>query len=180
MHDQIIKCVNAIGEQEGQDPKFRFTNCRQELYKWTNEVPEDDLEFQGLLNNDKEMAVYPDISVELPGVELEEDAHKHQTVIDEPEADFCDPTNAALHNAGINADNAVQAAQAWVAAEVDWHGPALAEADEDKIVYKLIFDLPDAGLPPPMKIYRSPLETTGTTQALRPSLMSNKEQCYLL
>jgi hypothetical protein len=35
-------------------------------------VPEDDPEFQGLLNK-KEEVVYPDISPELPEVELEEE-----------------------------------------------------------------------------------------------------------
>jgi hypothetical protein len=71
MPDRVIKRVHANGEQEGQGCKFRFTNHWREPYKWLDEVPEDNLEFQCLLNNDKEMALYPDISAELPGVELE-------------------------------------------------------------------------------------------------------------
>ena len=73
MPDRVIKCVNAIGQQEGQGRKFRFTNCWREPYAWTDEVPEDNPEFQGLLKNDEEMALNPDISADLPGVELEED-----------------------------------------------------------------------------------------------------------
>ena len=40
------------------------------MYEWKDEVPEDDLDFQGLL---EEPAPYPNISRELPGVLLEED-----------------------------------------------------------------------------------------------------------
>ena len=148
MPDQVIKRVNAIGGQEGQGREFRFTNRWCKPYEWTDELPEDNPELQGLLNNDEEMVLYLDISAELPGVELEEDECKYQTVTNNPEVDFCDLANAGLHNAGINADSAVQAVQARAGAEVQWRGSALAEADEDKIIYKIMFDLPDAGPPP--------------------------------
>jgi hypothetical protein len=69
MRDRVIKRVNAIGLRKKQGQAFQFLNCRQEPYKWTDAVPKDDPEFQGLLEDDKE-AAYPDISAEPPGVEL--------------------------------------------------------------------------------------------------------------
>ncbi len=72
MPDRVIKRVNAIGEREGQGRTFRFLNRCNEPYEWTDSVPEDDPEFQGLLD-DEEEAAYPEISAELPGVELEEE-----------------------------------------------------------------------------------------------------------
>jgi hypothetical protein len=70
MPDWVIKRVDAIGEREGQGLTFRFLNRQKEPYEWTDEVPEDDTDFQGLLENEEE-AVYLDVSTELPGVELE-------------------------------------------------------------------------------------------------------------
>ncbi len=93
------------------------------------------------------MAVYPDISAELPGVDLEEDEQEYQTVTDEPEPDFWDLAGAALHNAGINAEDMLCAAGVQAADKVQWQGPALVKADEDKIVYKIMFNLSNAGLP---------------------------------
>ncbi len=92
------------------------------------------------------MAVYPDISAELSGVDLEEDEQEHQTVADEPKPDFWDLACAALHNAGINAEDMLCAARAQAADKAQWQGLALVEADEDKIVYKITFDVPNAGL----------------------------------
>jgi hypothetical protein len=53
----------------------------------------------------------------------------------------------ALHNAGINADDQSRAARkAAAAGEIKRaQEPAAIEADEDKIVYKVTFDLPNAG-----------------------------------
>ena len=65
MPDRIIKRVNSIGSREKQGCTFRFT------YEWTDSVPEDDPDFQGLLEDDE--APFPDISTELPGVPLEEE-----------------------------------------------------------------------------------------------------------
>ncbi len=86
----VIKRVNAIEERKGQGRTFRFLNRRKEPYKWTDSVPEDDPEFQGLLDllDDEEEAAYPEISAELPGVELEEEQRDFTPVTDEPEADF--------------------------------------------------------------------------------------------
>ena len=104
MPDRVIKRVNTIGERKGQGRTFRFLNRRKEPYEWTDSVPEDDPEFQGLLD-DEEEAAYPEISAKLPGVELEEEQRDFTPVTDEPEADFRELASAALHNAGINADD---------------------------------------------------------------------------
>jgi hypothetical protein len=72
-------------------------------------VPKDDDDFQGLL---VEAAPYPDISAELPGVELGEEEQEFHTILDEPEPDFQDMAAAALHNAGIDGDNTIQAGRA--------------------------------------------------------------------
>ena len=104
MPDHVIRQVNAIGERDGQGRAFRFLNPRGEPYKWTDEVPEDDPEFQGLLDEAEDTAVYPDVSAELPGVALEEQERNFQTITEEPKPDFRDLAEAALHNAGINAD----------------------------------------------------------------------------
>ena len=55
---------------------------------------------------------------------------------------------AALHNTGINANDRIRTAcvaAARVAA--DGNRPAVVEANEDKIMYKITFDLPDVGFP---------------------------------
>jgi hypothetical protein len=70
MPDRVIKRVNTIGLREKQGRTFRFTDRSKEPYEWMDFVPEDDLEFQGLLEDDE--APFPDISAELPGVPLED------------------------------------------------------------------------------------------------------------
>ena len=72
-------------------------------------MPEDDPEFQGLLENEDE-APYPDISAKLPEVALAIEEHDFTPVTDEPEDDFRDLAGAALHNAGIDADQRIRAA----------------------------------------------------------------------
>ena len=118
-------------------------------------MPEDDPEFQGLLE-DEEEAAYPDISAEPPGVELESEETDFSTVTDDPEPNFEQLAAAALDNAGINpqdrlhaaqaAHTAAEAARAAAAAAFAHRGLALIEADQDKIVYNITVDLPDAGL----------------------------------
>ncbi len=103
MPDLVIRRVNRIGEQEKQGRTFRFLNRRGEPYEWTDKVPEDDSDFQGLLDENDITAMYLDVSAELPGVELESEGQDFQTVTDKPEPDFRDLAGAALHNAGINA-----------------------------------------------------------------------------
>ena len=101
MPDSIIKKVNAIGEKEKQGRQFRFHNRLNDLYSWTDEVPEDDPEFQGLLEVE---APFPDVSAELPGVEFERDAVLDSTKVveDEPEPEFPKRAAAALNNADID------------------------------------------------------------------------------
>ena len=145
MPDSVIQRVNRIGEREKQGRTFRFLNRRGEPYEWTDEVPKDDPDFQGLLDENEDTAVYPDVSAELPGVELESEERDFQTVTDEPEPDFRDLAGAALHNAGIDANEMIRNAQAQ-GGQVQAPGPALIDANKDEIVYELTFDLPDAGL----------------------------------
>ncbi len=106
-------------------------------------APEDDPDFQGLLDEDEGTAAYPDISAELPGVELEAKEREYQTIMDEPEPDFWDLAGATLHNAGIDTNAIIWDAQGDAVLQAP--GPALT-ADEDEVVYELTFDLPDAGL----------------------------------
>ena len=73
MPERVIKWVNMIGEREGQGRTFCFLNRRKEAYKLMDEVPEDDGNFQGLLEDEEEAALYPNISAKLPGVELQEE-----------------------------------------------------------------------------------------------------------
>jgi hypothetical protein len=77
----VIKRVNQIGAKKKQGQTFRFLNQRAEPYEWTDKVPEDDSEFQGLLDKE-ETAPYPDISAEPPGVELEsEESDQNPTFV---------------------------------------------------------------------------------------------------
>ncbi len=142
----IIKWVNRIGAREKQGRSFRFLNCQATSIEWTDKVPEDDAEFQGLLE-DKEPPPYPDVSPKLPGVELEFEEPDFKVVMDKPEPVFCELAAAALDNAGINLADRLRAARDLAAAGAATHSkPTLVEANNDKIVYKIIFDLPNAGL----------------------------------
>jgi hypothetical protein len=107
MLEHVIQRVNAIGKREKQGHTFRFLNRDGEPYEWTDKVPEDDPEFQGLLDETEDTAVYPDISAELPGVLLKEQQQDFQTLTDKPEPDFHDLAGDAQYNAGINADKAI-------------------------------------------------------------------------
>jgi hypothetical protein len=108
MPDRVIKRVNTIGLHEQQGCDFRFLNRSKEPYEWTDEIPEDDPDFQGLL---EEPAPYPDLSAELPGVLLDDEDIDLSVVTDDPEPDFAELAAAALENAGINARDRLQAAQ---------------------------------------------------------------------
>jgi hypothetical protein len=148
MPDRVIKRVNKIGEQEGQGQTFRFLNRQKQAYEWTDVVPEDDDDFQGLLEDKVEAAPYPDISAELPGVELDEEEREFQMILNEPEPDFRDMTAAALYNAGIDGDKTIRAgrARALAAAHVVQRGAAVVEANENELVYEIKFDVPDEGV----------------------------------
>jgi hypothetical protein len=96
-----------------------------------------------------EEAVYPDITAELPGVPLEDKVVDHWAAVDKDEPDFRVLTARALDNANINPATHLRAANAAEAQPVA-PGPPLIDADEDEIIYKLMFNLPDAGLSPPI------------------------------
>jgi hypothetical protein len=49
MPDKVIDKVNKIGKSERQGREFCFLNRSKEPFSWTDSVPEDDPEFQGLL-----------------------------------------------------------------------------------------------------------------------------------
>ena len=74
---------------------------------------------------------------------LEDEEADLQIVTDDPEPDFAELAAAALDNAGIDASDCLQAAQQ---ATLPHPGLALIKANDDKIVYEITFDLPDAGL----------------------------------
>jgi hypothetical protein len=141
MPDRVIKHVNAIGLREKQGRTFLFLNRRQVPYEWTDTIPEDDPEFQGLLK-DEEEAAYPDISAELPGVELESKEVNYAAVMDEPVPNFEQLAATTLDNAGINPQDCLHATRAAARRT----GPTLVEAEDDEIVCEITFDLPDAGL----------------------------------
>ncbi len=79
MPDRIIAKVNNIRAKEKQGRTFCFLNQQAQPYEWTDEVPEDDMEFQGFLEED-EAAPYPNLSAEPPGVELEREEAKFTTI----------------------------------------------------------------------------------------------------
>ncbi len=110
-------------------------------------MPADNPAFQSLLN--KEEAVYPNNTAELPGVPLEEEVVGHWAVTGKDEPNFRVLVDRALDNADINPAPHLRAARAAEAQPIAL-GPALIDANEDKIIYKLTFDLPDAGLAPPI------------------------------
>ncbi len=147
MPTRVIKWVDTIGAQEAQGREFRFLNWNKDTFTWTDKVPADDPAFQGLLK--EEEAVYPNITVELPGVPLEEEVVDHWAVTDEDEPDVRVLMARALDSANIDPAAHLRAARTAKAQPVA-PGPTLINADEDKIIYELTFDLPDAGLAPPI------------------------------
>ncbi len=136
MPDHIIAKVNNIRAKEKQGRTFRFLNRQAQPYEWT-----------GLLEED-EAAPYPNLSAEPPGVELEHEEAKFTAITKEDEPDFWAFAVAALDNAGIDPDVRIPAANNYINNNAVQQGPAFIEADQDKIVYEITFDLPDAGLAP--------------------------------
>jgi hypothetical protein len=127
--DAIIKKVNLIGERESQGMDFRFTNRKNKPYEWTDDVPEDDPEFQGLLETEDE-APFPDISAEIPGVELERELVTEPTTAleDEAEPEFAEQAGAALENAGIDVAEQIRRGQ---------DAPGVVGAEANEIVYHI-------------------------------------------
>jgi hypothetical protein len=99
--DRVIQRMNAIGIKEKQGRAFWFLNHQREPYKWTDLVPEDDPEFQGLLE-EEEAVPYPNIGAKPPGVELESNKNNCAAVTEDPEPDFITLVATALENAGID------------------------------------------------------------------------------
>jgi hypothetical protein len=112
MPDQIIKCVNQIGLHKKQERKFWFIERSKKPYEWTDTVPEDDPEFQGLLEDE---AAFPDVSVEIPGVVLEEEEEGKQVMMDKSEVPFKALAVAVLDNADIDTEDHIRAT--WAAGE---------------------------------------------------------------
>jgi hypothetical protein len=109
-------------------------------------VPEDDPEFWGLLKEVE--GPYPNMSAKLLGVKLEsEEMDETPAIMEDPTPSFKDLTAHALDNAGINCEDMLRAAHNWVEHEhLSNPGPAIIDANNDKIMYEVTFDLPDAGL----------------------------------
>jgi hypothetical protein len=143
MPTRVIKWVDTIGGQEAQGREFRFLYWNKDAFTWTDKVPADDPTFQGLL--EEEEAVYPNITAELPGMPQEEEVVEHRAVMDEDEPNFRVLVARALDSTNIDPAAHLQAARAAEAQPVR-PGPALIDADEDKIIYELMFDHPDVGL----------------------------------
>jgi hypothetical protein len=75
-------------------------------------------------------------------VELESKEVDYAAVTDEPVPNFEQLAATALNNAGIDPQDCLRVARAAAGKT----GPTLVEADDDKIIYEITFDLPDAGL----------------------------------
>jgi hypothetical protein len=143
--------VNKIGKHEKQGRDFCFLNRNKEEFDWTDKVPADNPTLQGLLEEEGEQeAIYLNVTVELPGVSLEDDFKDGPAVVPDNEHDFWAMATRALENTGIDQDVHLQAAQnAPVGHVVPAEGPALINANKDKVIYELTFDLPNAGLQQP-------------------------------
>ena len=144
MPDRVIKQVNAIRANEKQGRAFRFLNQCKENFECTDKVPEDGLEFHGFLED--EAALYPDVPAELPGVILEDNIDNDQVVTDKPEPDLAERAAASLNNAGIDPQDRLKLIQEHHNVGHGPIGPTLVEYIQDKIIYKITFNLPDAGL----------------------------------
>ncbi len=144
----IIRRINVIGLREKQGWEFHFVNRNKEPYEWTDEIPDSDPNFQGLLEEEEEVTVHPDITAELPGVTLEDKMLNTAAVVEGDKPDFQDLAAIALNNVGIITQELVQAARAAAAAPIPLSagGLAIVDAEKDEIIYELTFDLPDVGL----------------------------------
>jgi hypothetical protein len=86
-------------------------------------------------------------------VELTSKEDDYPAITEEPEADFQHLAAAVLDNAAIDTVAQLRTARDLADAAAIGIAPqnpraALVEADKDEIVYKITFDLPDAGLEP--------------------------------
>jgi hypothetical protein len=101
-------------------------------------------------------------------VELTSAEDDYPAITEESEADFQHLAAAALDNVGIDTVAWLHAARDLADATVIGIAPqnsraALVEADKDKIVYKITFDLPDAGLEPDIEPTIPPVKPGNAT-----------------
>ena len=101
-------------------------------------------------------------------MELTSAEDDYPAITEESEADFQHLAAAALDNAGINtvawlctARDLADAAAIGIAPQNP--RAALVEADKDKIVYKIKFDLPDAALKPDIEPTIPPVQLGNAT-----------------
>ncbi len=129
--------MNAVGLKDKQGRAFRFLNRNKEPYRWTDKVPKDDPQFQGLFEDDEgEAAAYPDISTKLPGVELKSKEDDYTAITEGPAADFYNLAAAVLDNAGIDTVAWLRTARdlADPASAIPWNPTAaLVESEEDRM-----------------------------------------------
>lgn len=88
-----------MGKREKQGREFSFSNRKREVFPWTDKVSIDDPSFQGLLEPD---VSFPDISTELPGVELEDTCGPQHVVVEKVPPDEAREAALALENAGLD------------------------------------------------------------------------------
>ncbi len=81
-------------------------------------------------------------------MELEREKADFNAITEEEESDFQALAAAVLENAGIDPDVQIWTANNNIGVNAEPRGPAIVEANQDKIIYGIIFDLPDAGLAP--------------------------------
>ncbi len=81
-------------------------------------------------------------------MELECEEADFNAITEAEKPDFQALAAAALNNTGIDPDVQIQAANNNIGINAEPWGPAIVEADQDKIMHEITFDLPDAGLAP--------------------------------
>jgi hypothetical protein len=101
-------------------------------------------------------------------VELTSKEDDYPAITEEPEVDFQHLAAAALDNAGIDTVAWLRAARDLADAAAIGIAPlnpraALVEADKDEIVYKITFNLPDAGLVPDIEPSIPPVQPGNAT-----------------
>ena len=87
-----------ISAKQKQGRTLSFANRNKEDFPWEDEIPEDDSEFQGLL---EEESPFPDVSAKLPGVYLKSD-EPTVAVEDVTEPTDAEQTDAARRNTDID------------------------------------------------------------------------------
>ena len=121
---------------------------------------------------------------------LEDEDVDNPVVIDKPKPDFAELAAVALNNTGINANERIQAAQRQpatpetgpVEGQPAATGPALVENAQNKIVYEIVFNLPDDGLVAdtviPPENTDTATQTTGATPRQYPTRLRRSVDRY--